>query len=238
MADTITWGGTVSNTLGIVVERPKALGRPRRKMKTYDIPGGNSFVEMEDAWEDYTQTYEIWAGDDSYGDAADFFADITTWLFKDGFNELEDSEEPLVYREAYFAGPLDVANLWTMYGRAKINFICHPQRYLKTGKTAITKSSSGTSITNPTAYASRPTVKVTGSGTGTFTIGGTTVSLSGIQSGMIVDSKTMTVTDGLGANLNSKMALGNFPSIPSGTSTVSFTGGITKLEITPHWYYI
>ena len=70
-------------------------------------------------------------------------------------------------------------------------------------------------------------------------MGGTLVTLNTIDTGMIIDCERMVVTDTAGtANLNSYMALGDFPKIPAGTSAVKFTGGVTKLEITPNYFVI
>ena len=117
--------------------------------------------------------------------------------------------------------------------------MCQGKRWLKSGETAITVSSTNTNITNPTAFPARPVIVVTGSGNGTLTVGGTVVTLTGISTGMIIDCERMTVTDSAGTtNLNSVMTLGEFPTIPAGTSAVQFTGGITSLAITPNWYII
>ena len=80
---------------------------------------------------------------------------------------------------------------------------------------------------------------MTGSGSGTLTVGGTQVTLNTIATGMIIDCERMTVTDASGdVNLNAYMQLGDFPKITAGTSVVKFTGGVTKLEITPNYFVI
>ena len=132
-------------------------------------------------------------------------------------------------------------NHFNRYGSCKVKFICKGKRWLKTGETAITVSTSGTTITNPTAFPSRPRVVVHCSGTGTssFRIGGTLVRLTTLEEGMVVDCEAMKVTNSAGTgNLNSYMTLGNFPEIPAGNSTVTFNNNITGLEITPRWFVV
>jgi phage-related protein len=238
----ITFNGTSSTAAGVkAVESYPALDRPRRKFTKMEIPGKTGdIVIFEDAWADYEQEYEIYAGDGTTGSAPGKFIDVMSWLHSaDGYARLEDTYDTSTYRLAYFVGPTDVENVLNRYGRAKIKFVCQGKRFLKSGETAVTVSTSGTVVTNPTAFPSNPIIKVTGSGSGTLTVGGTLVTLNTIDTGMIIDCERMIVTDSAGtANLNSYMQLGDFPKITAGTSQVKFTGGVTKLEITPNYFVI
>lgn len=238
----ITFNGQTSTAAGVkAVEYYPALDRPRRKFTKMEIPGRTGdIVLFEDAWEDYEQEYEIYAGTGAQGSAPTQFRSIFEWLHSaNGYARLEDTYDTTIYRKAYYAGPTDVENVLNRFGRATIKFMCQGKRWLKSGETAITVSSTDTNITNPTAFPARPVIVVTGSGNGTLTVGGTVVTLTGISTGMIIDCERMTVTNSAGTtNLNSVMTLGEFPTIPAGTSAVQFTGGITSLAITPNWYII
>lgn len=239
MANAITWGGVTSTSLSIVVEKAKELGRPARKVHRYSVPGRNGdIITQEDAWENYEQKYDVWAGEGTYGSAASDFIAISAWLNgTNGYQELSDDEEPGYFRLAQFIGPLDVDNVLTKFGRATISFDCRPERFLTSGKMVSTFTADG-DITNPTSFASLPLITVNGAGNGTFTIGGVTVTLTGFTDGTIIDCEKMTVTDSLGVNANSVMALGNFPTIPAGSSSVAITGDITSLGIVPRWFTI
>lgn len=238
----ITFNGTSSTAAGVkAVEAYPPLDRPRRKFTKIEIPGKTGdIIMLEDAWEDYEQEYEIYAGTGADGSAPGKFIDIMSWLHSaSGYARLEDTYDTSVYRKAYYVGPTDVENVLSRYGRATIKFMCQGKRFLKSGETVVTVSTSSTTITNPTAFPSAPIIKVTGSGSGTLTVGGTLVTLNSISSGMIIDCEKMTVTNSSGTtNLNSYMVLGDFPKITAGSSLVKFTGGVTKLEITPNWYVI
>lgn len=238
----ITFNGKTSTAAGVkAVEYYPPLDRPRRKFTKMEIPGRTGdIVLMEDAWEDYEQEYEIYAGTGARGSAPTQFRSIFEWLHSaNGYARLEDTYDSTVYRKAYYVGPTDVENVLNRFGRATIKFMCQGKRWLKSGETAITVSATNTNITNPTAFPARPVIVVTGSDNGTLTIGGTVVTLTGISTGMIIDCERMTVTNSAGTtNLNSVMTLGEFPTIPTGTSAVQFTGGITRLAITPNWYII
>ena len=238
----ITFNGTSSTAAGVkAVESYPSLDRPRRKFTKMEIPGKTGdIVIFEDAWADYEQEYEIYAGDGSTGSAPGKFIDVMSWLHSaDGYARLEDTYDTTTYRMAYFVGPTDVENILNRYGRAKIKFMCQGKRFLKSGDTVVTVTSSGTVVTNPTAFDSAPIIKVTGTGSGTITIGGTTVTLNTIAPNMVIDCERMIVTDTAGTqNYNSYMQLGNFPKITAGTSLVTFTSGVTKLDIKPKWFVI
>ena len=238
----ITFNGITSTAAGIkAVESYPALDRPRRKFTKMEIPGKTGdIIIFEDAWADYEQEYEIYAGTGATGSAPQKFIDVMSWLHSaNGYARLEDTYDTSTYRMAYFVGPTDVENVLNRYGRAKIKFMCKGKRFLKSGETVVTVSTTNTNITNPTAFASAPVIKVTGSGSGTLTVGGTQVTLNTIATGMIIDCERMTVTDASGdVNLNAYMQLGDFPKITAGTSVVQFTGGVTKLEITPNYFVI
>ena len=238
----ITFNGVNSAAAGVkAVEYYPPLDRPRRKFTKLEVPGRTGDVVIfEDAWEDYEQEYQIYGGTGLAGSAPTAFTSIMEWLHSgSGYCRLEDTYDSTIYRLAYFVGPTDVDSVFSRFGRATIKFMCQGKRFLKSGETALTKSN-GDSIANPTAFASRPVIMVTGTddGSGTFTVGETTVTLNNIEDGMIIDCEQMIVTNLSGDNLNSYMDLGDFPAIPSGTSSVATTGDITSLSIVPNWFTI
>lgn len=238
----ITFNGITSTSVGVkAVERYPQLNRPRRKFSKQEVPGRTGdIIAMQDAWEDYEQQYEIYAGTGASGNAPTAYNDIMQWLHgANGYARLEDTYDTTVYRMAYFAGPTDVENILNRFGRATITFVCKGKRWLKSGETETTVSTSGTTISNPTAFASMPLLKLHGtSGTATVTVGGTTITLPAMEEGLVIDCEAMTVVDNNGDPSNGSMALGSFPTITSGSSTVSWTGTITSVGVTPRWFII
>ena len=66
---------------------------------------------------------------------------------------------------------MDLENTFNLYGRTTIEFNCKPQRFLNIGDTAQTISTSGGTITNPTAFNAKPLITVYGSGAATLQVG-------------------------------------------------------------------
>lgn len=243
----ITFNGTASDTLGVRIERSPRIIRPRRKSDVVTIPGRNGdIVFMQDAWNNYTQPYEIF-----FGTGADLSAEtaadaVSAWLHSaSDYARLEDTFEPDIYRLAYYTEETDIENALTEYGRTTIRFNCRPERFLKSGETAVTMASSGGTISNPTRFDAKPLIRVNGSGAGTLTIAGAnktySVSLTGVSSYIYLDCDEQNAYRTAADNQNAKVTItqgGDFPRLEAGTNTISWTGGVTSVVITPRWFRI
>ena len=98
-------------------------------------------------------------------------------------------------------------------------------------------------LKNPTFQTSLPKLRIQVSGDGTLTIGENVIAISGISSAtsMIIDSEIQDVfEEGSLTNLNGKVSFsgGMFPSLRPGLNTISFTGNITSVEVTPRWWIL
>lgn len=91
------------------------------------------------------------------------------------------------------------------------------------------------SITNPTDFASRPLIRVNGTGDGTLTIGNKTITLTGIDEYIVIDSMLMDCYKGT-LNQNAKVALTEFPMFKPGVNNLAYTGDITGLEVLGRWW--
>ena len=235
----ITWNGVASDTFGIYVEKAPDLNRPERKLDIYNVPGRNgSIIRMQDAWENVDQNYEIVAGSSTRGSAPSYWRNVADWLFSaKGYAELSDDFEHGYYRRAFFMGPVDVENLMAEYGRATITFNCDPRRFMVAP--AQTFTAAGT-ITNPTRYTAKPKVVVNGTnyGSGTISVGGHTMQIDTIRNGMVIDAEAQNATNSAGTSNYNNDVTGDWPQLVSGSNTISFTGDITSLEITPYFWTV
>lgn len=231
---TITFGG--EQIPAYIASVPK-LVRPKRKGTVIPIAGTNrEVVEMEDAWESYDQPYTLVVGDgtaDCVNDAIDAVARV---LYKDGWQTLADDYDTDHFRLAYFKESWEVENRYTRLGKFDVTFHCRPERFLNSGTTPVSVASGG-NITNPTSYKAKPLIHITGSGSGTLSIGGKTMSFTGIVDYLNIDCDTMNVYRLISENRNNLMT-GEFPVLNSGNNAVAFTGGITTVTITPRWFVI
>lgn len=236
MHNYFTFAGVSSASLGLRVETVPNSDRPLRKVEAFNVPGRNGdIIRSQNAWENVTQTYTVWGGR-NLGDGADIGYAIAGWLFAPtGYQELSDTYDPDHYRLALFEGPFELENYLTRKGRADITFNCDPRRFLVSGKTA-TNYTEESVITNPTAFKAKPQVAVYGSGTGTISVGGRTLRIDSITSGMIIDGETQNATNAAGTANYNQYVTGDWPELAAGTNTISFTGGVTSVTVTPNWW--
>lgn len=230
----IWFDGKSSEDVKVFVEAYPQRTIPARKFEAVSVPGRSGDVIFpQDAFENYEQIYSVYISAEKTK-LHNMAGKVIEWLAQSGYKRLEDSYEPDIYRMAYYTGGTSIESFFDEFGRAEISFNCMPQRWLIEGERAISLTKN-MKLTNPTIYPAKPKIKVTGSGNGTLTVGGQVITLTGISSYLIIDSETMNCYKE-STNENRKMS-GKFPEL-SGTTQITWSGGITAVEITPRWYRI
>ena len=233
----IVYGGEASSDYGMVVAEAPSFERPTRKQSVYTVPGRNgAVVFQQDAWEDVVRSYQVWLADDAEKDLVDQVDAFEAWLnSQKGYQRLEDSFEPDVFRLAYYSGGIGVSNHLTQYGEATLSFTCRPERFYKSGEQPITVVN-GDKINNPTRFAAKPLIHIEGSGTVTITCGGKTMSAS-VTDYINIDCEQMNAYRLPAENKNSQIS-GSFPTIEPGINTVGITGTVSLCTITPRYFTI
>ena len=185
-----------------------------------------------------TRTYVVSFGRDDKKDFTAMANKLVEWLHScSGYARLEDSYEPDFYRLAMYKDSNDITNVYHQAGQVTLRFNCKPQRFLKSGDNVIRFNGFGR-LENPTNFEARPIIKVYGSGDGVLKIGEYTVTIKSIDGFIVIDSELMDAYKD-GRNCNSQIELnGNFPRLTKGRNAISFSGGITSLEVQPKWWTI
>lgn len=243
----LVWGGENSTDYGMVVRSCPAFDKPTKRTDVFTVPGRNGSILFQDgSFEDVTRSYSVWIAEeeteDSGGNVSGSLAErvnaLTAWLFsKSGYTRLEDNFEPDIYRLAYYSGANDVSNELIQYGESTLTFTCRPERFLKSGETAITVSN-GDTLTNPTKFSSKPLIRIDAAGTVDVTINGVTITAV-VTDYINIDCETMNAYRLASENLNDKIT-GAFPVIVPGANAVGITvtGTLTAVKITPRYFTI
>jgi phage-related protein len=93
--------------------------------------------------------------------------------------------------------------------------------------------SSGITLNNFGSYESKPLVKIYGSGNISISIGGKSFTVNNVSSYVNVDSE---IKECYKDNTNKgKDMVGDYPVLPIGSSIITWSGSVTKIEITPRW---
>lgn len=231
----IKYNGISSESFGIIVEHLPNYQMAEKDYTITHVEGMNGdLIQDNKSYKNVNRDYQI----ATLYDPESFVINankVSEWLNSPNtYSRLEDTYEPLYYRKAIFQGPLDIENILGKVGRATISFNCKPQRFLKSGEKKISFDSSG-KIENPTSFSALPIITVHGSGSGTISIGSYIVTISDINTNIVINSVIQDAYWG-SENRNSDIFCDEFPKIERGINNVSFTGGITSIDIIPNWW--
>ena len=118
-----------------------------------------------------------------------------------------------------------------------ITFDCMPQRFLRAGEEPVTLTAAGTLI-NPTQEEAQPMITVRGSGAGSLVINSHTVAISDIGGSVTLNTEICRAY--AGTTRRDQTITGKLEQLrlQPGENTVSFTGGVTSVEIIPRWWTI
>ena len=180
-----TFAGESSKTYGVYITDGAFYDAPDRDGEMIEIPGRNGAYFLDKGrFKNIEVVYKAAMGAANETDFRDGIAAVRSWLCsKKGYQRLEDEFNPDEYRLAVFKDGAEVRNVDQKTGTFDIIFDCKPQRFLKSGETAVTVASGGT-ITNPTLFDARPMLEV--SGYGNINIDGETINIANTTIGDIV----------------------------------------------------
>lgn len=160
-----TFDSEDSKDYGIYITGEAVFNAPERDVELISIPGRNGSLALDRGrFNNIVVSYP--AG--FYGDTEEDFADAASALrnmlaSRPGYCRLEDDYNPDEYRLALYRSGLEISPADLKSGTTEITFECQPQRFLKSGETAI-EVEDGDTLTNPTLFESRPMLQVWGHG--------------------------------------------------------------------------
>ena len=117
-----------------------------------------------------------------------------------------------------------------------MTFNCKPYKYSFAGQETVSADASELTITNPTAFESRPYIKLYGSGTVALLIQpqGRGMMISDLDEYIEIDSELMNCFKGT-ALKNDTVKGAEFPVLKPGICSINCTGDVTRIEVIPRW---
>lgn len=236
----IIYNGKSSREFGLEVETFPEYQSPKRSYEKVHVPGRNGDLIIDTGcWENAVRTYEVSIGSFTR-DYFEMANKTLEWLRSaTTYARLEDSYEPDYYRLGVFLEEFLLSNLFNQGGQASISFDCKPQRYLKLGDDPITIDQTSKSLTliNPTAFEALPILHVYGTGNGVVNVGGDySITITDIGTQITIDSEIQDAYYGT-VNKNKNIIIPNgFPKLAVGSTSIGYSGGITKVEVIPKWF--
>ena len=225
-----------SETYDVILTGSGTYAAPQRSFEAVSVPGRDGDLLFDNGrYENVIIQYEAGIV------GKDKLDQFRAWLLSHtSYCRLEDSYHPDEYRMAMpINGLAPSMEVMLKIGRFPISFNCKPQRFLKTGETATTMTSSGT-IKNETLFVAKPLIRVYGYGT--LRVGGsagtTTVTIAQHSLSYIdLDCDTEDSFRG-STNANSYITLSgdHYPRLYPGNNSITMSGSISSVAITPRWW--
>ena len=226
----IKFAGIRSDDMHLIVEHYPTRKLPERSYDILEVPGRDGGIFIDNGhFKDYRQSYSVFI--DSFDPEEPRYQrianNVAAWLLGNpGYQRLEDSYDPEIYRMAYYSGGAEFSNFFNTYGRGSIEFTCAPRRFYKTGELPIEVNSSSELI-NPSVFAADPIYEISGS---SITVNGHTMTFG--SSGVIIDTERHTAKDSLGSDVS--VLSGNYEDLRLGKEN-TFGGSYTVI---PRWWTI
>lgn len=223
---------------GLFIERRPDLPSPKRRVSYINIPGRHSNLRYdEETYEDITLAVEC----SLKGNAQNRIDEVKAWLLNAGESELIFSFQKDRKYIAQVVNSIDFSIILKITSRFVILFNCRPFKYAVSNSEVSIETGLGTSLLNIGSAKSKPTIKVYCDGDGSFTINNRTVDIVGFdKTVLMLDSEleeAYYTSEGAFMNANNFMS-GEFPILDMGNNIITFTGGVTKLVITPNWRWL
>lgn len=241
--NSFSYNGHNSLDFGLMVESTKNVhGNPTPVIDTVNIPGrGNLILNTKpdpldnDEFSDFEKTYICHVCPEEGRNLEDLAREIYLWLYgKREYGRLEDTYEPMYYRNAYADEPMPISDISRqILGKIEISFKCRAFKMAKSGELVTTMYSEG-SIYNMEGFTSKPYIKIYGSGDVSLYINDRMHAFKNIEEYLEIDSEILTAYKGNELQ-NNKAVSSIFPKLVAGKNNISWTGNVTKIEIIPRW---
>lgn len=237
--DYFEYKGRKSSDFGLIVENGLAFTVPERDVTPLEVPGldGDLIVD-NNRLKGFDKSFPISLIAPNGKTIDQISKEISEWLRTDvGWDKLTFTGYQGYYYEAICYESFDIENILKTFGKAVITFRCKPYKYKNDGQTPLTIIN-GQTLVNPEKRISKPLIKVTGTGDITFKNNGFDwLILKSVDNFLLIDSKNMSVSKGIVSyfdkmNANLKPL---FPVLKTGNNIITWTGTVTKVEITPRW---
>jgi len=234
MRNYITFSGQDLREFGLYISGSGVYNAPERAYEEIEIPGRDGLLlGHEKRLGNVEITYPAFI----YTNFKENIGKLKTYLLsKIGYQVLEDTYYPDYFRRGCYYGGLEVEpTSKNDAGSFDLTFMCKPQRYLVSGRTAVTVAS-GSVINNPTEMPSKPLIRVYG--TGTIAVNGTQLTVLASRDYTDIDCELYDCYYLL-ENRNAYVTFDSddmhFPELSPGDNEVSYTG-FSEVKITPRWF--
>lgn len=236
-----TYNGCSSADFGLHIEKKDVFSAPEYDAEFISIPGrSGDIINPNRRFSNIKVSYTVFLARKNTAALADVLRDIKGWLYSepDRYHEIIDSYDSEYFRYGVISGNLDIEEQLNKVGSFTVTFNCKPYKYSFAGQEMVAVDDSTLTVTNPTAFESRPYIKLYGSGVVTLNISSrdstSLWTISAIDEYIEIDSELMNCFKGTTLK-NDTVKGAEFPVFKSGVCTINCTGDVSRIEVIPRW---
>jgi predicted phage tail component-like protein len=236
-----TYNGQSSADFGLHIQSKNVFSAPEYDAEFTSVPGrSGDIINSNRRFANVKVTYTVFLARKNTAALAAVLRDIKGWLYAEPerYHEITDSYDAEYFRYGVISGSLDIEEQLNKVGSFTVTFNCKPYKYSFAGQQTVAADDSTLTVSNPTAFESKPYIKLYGSGMVTLNVspGDSTSSwtISAIDEYIEIDSELMNCFKGTVLK-NDTVTGDGFPLLQSGTSTISCVGDVTRIEVIPRW---
>lgn len=219
-----------SRDLDLIIENIPTIPACNIIYETIPIDGGENLTKIK-GFEDITFSFDFWykATEDEYLMKKAY---IDNWILNVKSKYLVYSmDESITYK----VKQLKISETKTtskIIRRFTTTFTCSGLKYMTNGLKPVTLNS-GSVLNNFGTYEAKPLMKIYGSGNITININDKSFTIKNTNDYVVIDSE---IKECYRENINKGRDMaGEYPVFSIGQNTVSWSGSITKIEVTPRW---
>ena len=236
-----TYNGRSSADFGLHIEKKDVFSAPEYDAEFISIPGrSGDIINSNRRFSNIKVTYTVFLARKNTVSLASVLRDIKGWLYSepDRYHEITDSYDAEYFRYGVISGSLDTEEQLNKVGSFTVTFNCKPFKYSVVGQQTVSADASELTITNPTAFESRPYIKLYGSGAVMLNISSpdstSLWTISAIDEYIEIDSELMNCFKD--TTLKNDTVTGDgFPILKPGTTTIACAGNVQRIEVIPRW---
>lgn len=229
MKNYVIFKGINSNTYSnLIISELPCISKPELRVETTEIDGKDGDIIDELGYASYDKTLKIGlTSSNNIDNIIKFFS---------GSGDIVFSNEPDKYYKAYIYEQIDYERL-LRFKEADVTIHVQPFKYLLNEEDVVLNITNQTSLTvnNQGLEKSKPILKLYGSGTITVSLNGLTaftVTIDEDDDYIVIDSMEEEAYND--TELKNRNMSGEFPLLETGNNTISWTGSLTKIEVTPN----
>jgi phage-related protein len=227
----ITFKGTTASSKSVTVLKYPEIVKPTLRVETVKVPGRDGELTLSGM-----PSYEAMVLEcECMVPSVDKISAAAAWLT--GRGDLVLGNDP---DYAYDAQVIDEIRFEKIlrghaHRRFTVPFLCQPLKKKATTEPNIELTAPGT-VVNIGHVPSRPLIKIEGSGNVVLAVGAYSLSITDINTSILIDSDLGMATNGT-VNESYKVS-GEWPLLVVGNNAVGWTGTVSKVTITPRWRYL